>query len=271
MRNIVGSNKRQLGRSRGCGCCLYGILSLCLTGFIVWPATALADPLQGSVNAEDMEPARPPESFKMMEPMPAPVVPKKLEGNVQQKQSGLQGQAEDEGSGDLTGMTPTTDKRAKVLQGSANMQDLGAASDPDMDDQEMMVEWDRWRNRFLIAVQQGVQESLNNTGDLMMRYDPRTHMVMSKFPLGTVAWFSCQVTPTRHVTNLKLMQSSGFPNYDQAVLSAVAALDGSSILRYPRGSRRSIVSQAAGIKTADSPGRGYFHFGDVERYRTPAY
>jgi hypothetical protein len=229
----------------------------------------MAEPLQGSVNEQDVIPSKT-ETLTPMEPMPVPVLPpKKLQGSLEQKGGALQGGAQDDGDANLQGMTPSQDNRKKVLQGNANMQDLGASQDPDMDDQEMMVEWDRWRNRFLMAVQQGVQESLNSTGDLMMRFDPRTHRVMSKFPLGTVAWFSCQVTSNRKVVNLKLMQTSGFPNYDQAVLDAVAALDGTSILRYPRGSQRKIVSQAAGIKTADQPGQANYHFGDVEHYRVP--
>jgi len=90
-----------------------------------------------------------------------------------------------------------------------------------------------------------------------------------RFPLGTTAWFSCQVTNDKHIVNLKLMHSSGFPNFDEAVLKAVKELEGSAILRYPSRSHRQIVSQVAGIKTSESSQPQYFHFGDVEKYRTP--
>lgn len=230
-------------------------------------AASAAEPLQGSAVEYDSVTSTP---LRQLEPMPAPVIPpKKLEGKAEQTGRGsLQGQAEDDGDANLQGMSGKTDDRSKPLSGSAQVQDLGASLDPDMDDEDVMVEWDKWRNRFLRAVQQGVQETLSNTGDLQMRFDPRTGQVYARFPMGTTCWFSCQVTPDRHVVHLKVMQPSGFPHFDQAVLDSVNALEGSALLRYPQGSRRKIVSQAAGIKTSEQQNNTYYHFGDTEHYRT---
>jgi len=55
------------------------------------------------------------------------------------------------------------------------------------------------------------------------------------------------------------------------VLEAVQALDGTSILRFPTGSKRTVVSHGGGIKTADQFQQQYFKFGDVEHVRVPAY
>ncbi|MBA3857640.1 MAG: hypothetical protein C0507_12095 [Cyanobacteria bacterium PR.3.49] len=179
----------------------------------------------------------------------------------------LQGGAQDEGGGDLTPMQPRSGK--PILQGSAMQSDYGPAGDPDMDDQELQVAWDKWRNKFLWAVQSGVQEALNNPDDVDLRFDPRRGMVVVRFPLGTTAWFHCKISADRHIVSAKIKQSSGFPNFDQAVLNSINHLEGSSYLRFPSRSQRQFVTQTAGIKTSDSPERQYFKFGDVERYRVP--
>jgi len=179
----------------------------------------------------------------------------------------LQGGAQDDGGGDLTPMQPRSGK--PLLQGSAMQSDYGPAGDPDMDDQELQVEWAKWRNKFLWAVQSGVQEALNNPDDVDLRFDPRRGMVVVRFPLGTTAWFHCKISADRHIVSAKIKQTSGFPNFDQAVLNSINHLEGSSYLRFPRRSQRQFVTQTAGIKTSDSPERQYFKFGDVERYRVP--
>jgi hypothetical protein len=60
------------------------------------------------------------------------------------------------------------------------------------------------------------------------------------------------------------MHSSGSPVYDKAVLAAINALQGSKILTYPSGSKRTLVIQTAGIRTTNTYVRKYFQFGDVE-------
>jgi hypothetical protein len=248
----------------------YSLIALCalltMAGGISMPV--LGAPLQGHVDDSGVAPARP-EPLVPMEPMPAPVLPaKKIQGNVDKTDKGaLSGNAEDEDDGQLQSMKAKPDSNG-VLKGNASLED-GALSkqDPDADDQELQVQWDRWRNRFLQAVQSGVQEALNNPSETNLRWDPQTQMMVIRFPLGTVAWFSCQITDQRQIKNIKLLHSSGFPNYDKAVLESVQSLDGSSILKYPARSRRSVVSQMAGVKTSESSEQQYFHFGDVERYR----
>lgn len=192
-----------------------------------------------------------------------------LQGNIRQDE--LSGNAEDSGDGTLRSGTGQQDQTKGPLEGKAEIGE-GALTgqDPDVDDQELQIEWDKWRNRFLWAVQSGVQEALNNPEDQMLRWDPQQNIVVMRFPLGTVAWFTCKVTNDRRIADMKLMHPSGYPGYDRAVINAVRSLDGTSILRFPKRSRRQFVTQQAGIKTSDSGERQFFHFGDVERYRTPA-
>lgn len=211
--------------------------------------------------------------------MPTPVLPEvqkqdgsldenALKGNV--KNDALQGQVDDEGSDDMTAGVPQGDNAQRpVLRGKAELGGDGMqGDDPDMDDAELQVAWDKWRNKLLWAVQSGVQESLNNPEDQMLRWDPQRQAVVMRFPLGTTAWFAVKINNSRHVESVKIMHSSGFPGYDKAVLDAVRNLEGTSILQFPKRSRRQFVTQAAGIKTSDQGGNQFFKFGDVERYRT---
>ncbi|HEY9717147.1 MAG TPA: hypothetical protein V6C69_06755 [Trichormus sp.] len=247
-------------------------LALMIAALVCQHPVRADEPLKGGVDEEaPLEPSKvaPP---KPLEPMLAPVVPKKpLQGTVDKTDKGksLQGTADDDDD-NLSAMQGKTDAK-KPLQGTAAVDDDPLSKeDPDAEDQELQVAWDKWRNKFLWSVQSSVQESLNNPDDSMLRWDPQKNVVMSRFPLGTVAWFTCQVTPDRHVSNFKLLRTSGFPNFDKAVQDAVYSLEGSTILKYPSRSRRKIVTQIAGIKTSDSGERQFFHFGDVEHYNVPA-
>jgi hypothetical protein len=193
---------------------------------------------------------------------------KPLEGNVQSQEFNS---SADENGEMLQGQTGAMDKDGRPLNGNTSNRDLnaGVSQDPDMEDQDVMVEWDKWHNRVLNAIQQGLIEQMNATGDNVMFYDPRTGRMRSKYPLGTMAMFSCQVTPDHHIVNLKIETPSGYPDYDRAVYQAVKVLEGSSILRYPKNSHRKIVFEAAGIKTSMQAGPANFHWGDTEHYRTP--
>lgn len=185
------------------------------------------------------------------------------------KHTDLQGDADDQG-GDLNAGQGQMDRMNKLLDGQANEMQSGLqGQDPDMADRELQVEWDKWRNRFLWSVQSGVQQTLNSHEDPALRFDPQSGQYLMKFPMGTVAWFSCKVTKDRRIVDAKITKPSGFPGYDRAVLNAVLMLDQSTILKFPSRSQRQQVYQDAGIKTAESGERQFFRFGDVERYNAP--
>lgn len=157
------------------------------------------------------------------------------------------------------------------LKGSAVMGELDAAhEDPDADDKELMIAWDRWRNRFLQAVLASTSEMLNSDQARSFQINPHTHVMEPKYPVGTVAWFVCEVTGDRQIKRLRILNTSGFAEYDQTVLEAVQALQGSSLLRFPSGSRRRAVLQGGAVERAAQAQNQYFRFGDVERYRIPS-
>jgi hypothetical protein len=248
---------------------------------------ASSDPLQGQVEEETIEPAKPSPSAPV-EPLAVPVLKapepnlESQTGQADNQQSSLKGQAETDtsaGKADWVedGLKPESAKAAgapakDLLKGSAELEDGAALTgqDPDMDDQELQVEWDRWRNRFLRAVLSGATESMNNPQEANFHWDPLRHALVSPFPLGLESFFACTISNDRRITNLKLVRPSGNGAFDQAVLDSVRALEGTSILRFPDRSRRKFVSQAGGVRTSDHAENRYYHFGDVEHYRIPA-
>lgn len=226
---------------------------------------------------------------------PRPEVVDKLHGAVEHSADGatggsLSGKADDANPGGLrAGVSdgegkpqPLQPKLAPdsttVLKGSAAISGgkLGVREDPDAQDRELMVEWDRWRNKFLRAVQLQVQAGVNQPDEWeetpqrsRVVYDPYSGraIVQPRFPMGTEAWFSCEITADRRVKNLKIIRESGHSDYDKAILEGVRALEGTSMLQFPPASKRPIVTQSAGIRTSETSDYQYHHFGDVERYR----
>ncbi|MBX9720174.1 MAG: energy transducer TonB [Candidatus Obscuribacterales bacterium] len=181
----------------------------------------------------------------------------------------LRGMAKD---GSLSPRSPLNDALNNALQGKASLQDprlKGTSSmDPDADDAELLVEWDRWHNRFLRAVQLGMQELLNNPDPEdyeRPRVDPYTGAISTRYPLGTGAAFSCLVTAEGQIKNLEIIEASGFPKYDRAVLRAVQQLAGTQIIHFPKGSHRRTCVQPGRIKTSTNSDFKYHKFGDVER------
>lgn len=255
--------------------CALWVLVLSAATSLAGAAAAAQDKpaLEGRVEETGIVPVSPP---RQLEPMPLPVLKPKSQpqkGKIDEsaplagaaRENSLTGGIDEEDDGGpLRG--GTTKPGAGPLKATVSKEQQG---DPDEGDQELMVEWDRWRNRLLHAIQSGMMERLNNPDETDLRWDPRLQAMVSRFPLGTVAWFSCQVTPDKRIINAKIVHSSGFPGYDRAVLDSIHDLQGSSILRYPKNSRRTIVSQVAGIKTSDTAEFRYHQFGDVERRRTP--
>jgi len=240
------------------------------------PSAQADDPLKGNVEETGVAPVEP--VFNPEVPMAVPVMkPKPLKATI--KQDALQGEADDDGAA-LQGMQGKTDDSGP-LKGSAQddgaplkatlTQDQLQSMDPDADDQMLSVEWDKWHNRLLWAVQSGVSEIVNNPENMVLHFDAQRGKVIlaPNIPLGTKATFWVKVSNDRRVLDARILQSSGNAGYDKALLDAIYSLDGSGILRYPSGSKRRVVNEAASIITSDKGGREFFKFGDVEKYKAP--
>jgi len=236
--------------------------------------------------------------IQMPVPVGFPVVRKPLQGSVEQsgaqgglqggaqgsaplqgsiQQSGLQGGAQNTG---LTGGAQGGDwmgaaqqgraDQGRPMQGFAGQQppmQLNAMNDPDGGDQELQIDWDRWRNTLQQTIQSGTMTKINVHNDIHFVWDPRTQMMQTRYPNGITAWYACDVLPNRRIINIRLNQSSRYPSFDQAVLQSINELQGNRILVYPSGSKRQIVSQQAGVSTAATSSFQNMKFGDVERQR----
>ena len=238
---------------------------------IIGMPLALADEtLRGGVEELGAREAEP--TLTPAVPMPAPVFkPKPLKGRADDEGGALQGSAEDEG-GTLAGQKPAYDSNRNVLKGSAVSNDASlSAADPDANDEQLNVEWDKWHNRLLWSIQSGVQEIINSPENIEPRFDPRRGRVVvgPNIPLGTRVTFFVRVSADRHVTKATIVESSGYADYDKALLDAIYSLDGSAILKFPRNSRRQRVNETATIITSDHGERELFKFNDVEKYRVP--
>lgn len=254
----------------------FGKIVIALTSLqIIGLPPALADEtLRGGVEELGAREAEP--TLTPAVPMPAPVFkPKPLKGSAQDEGGALQGAAQDD-DGRLSGQRPVYDSNRNVLQGSAVSNDASlsasaSAADPDANDEQLNVEWDKWHNRLLWSIQSGVQEIINSPENIEPRFDPRRGRVVvgPNIPLGTRATFFVRVSADRRVTKATIVESSGYADYDKALLDAIYSLDGSAILKFPRNSRRQRVNETATIITSDHGEREFFKFNDVEKYRVP--
>lgn len=203
---------------------------------------------------------------------------KMLQGQTDQEGGALQGGAQDSGGQPLTGGLEGNGFGGPLqagvaqpvpfgqpLQGNASGNPaLQGNADEDGADQELLVEWDRWRNNLQRAIQNNVIALINVHNNVNFYFDQRQNMMVSRYPLGISAWYSVDVLPTKKIVSIRITQSSGVKPYDQAVYQAIANLDGQNLLRYPKGSKRQIVNQQASIGTATSNQYQNFQFGDVE-------
>lgn len=234
--------------------------------------------LQGQVRHDAVEPGKGnTKSGGVLDQGPANVMPEVgrgyKQGEAQEDSQMLQGKTIDDElrgmvkDGSLKPLDGLYDKE-KPLKGNAAKE----SGDPDEQDQELMVEWDRWRNRFMRAVQLGVQEMVNNPDPEdyeRPRYDAQTGRLSTRYPMGTGTAFSCMITKDGRILHLEVIEPSGFTKYDRIVLKAVRQLEGTRLLNFPKMSQRSNVTQAARIKTAQTADFQYHKFGDVERVRSP--
>lgn len=208
---------------------------------------------------------------------PAQQVPQKqqikpLQGGIEQSE--IKGGADDTilqgGAGDSNWqMDAQQGSRdgGRTLQGNTTDTTLSgnASDDPDENNQELAIEWDRWRNTLIQAIQANTIKNINVHNNIHFVWDPRSQMMQSRYPNGTSVWYFLNVLPNRKIINVRLTQNSQFPSYDQAVIDAILALNGNKILAYPRGSKRQIVAQEANVSTAAQSSIQNFNFGDVER------
>lgn len=125
------------------------------------------------------------------------------------------------------------------------------------EDQELLIEWDKWRNRVSKKVWLKLNEQLTgglcfNLGGILISTGEGSGY---RFRKGIEVSYMCEITRDRRITNLRVTHPSGDPTYDNLVLACVRALDGKKYLEFPEGSRRTRVKTAATLRI----GRAQFH------------
>lgn len=228
-----------------------GFCCVILAGFLsILGGPAQADgPLQGRVEEEG---AVSPKSIK--DDLQAKMDQLELQGGAQQ--NGLSGGVQGQGTNPLQGSASNP--------GAFN---LNATGNQAMGDQELQIAWDRWRNTLTQTIQAGTLNKINIHNDVNFVWDQKRQMMVSRYPQGISAWYTCDVLPDRRIINVGLTQPSGFPSYDQAVMQSIMELQGNPILTYPPGSNRQIVTQQGSVRTAQETHFQNFQFGDIEHQR----
>jgi hypothetical protein len=150
-------------------------------------------------------------------------------------------------------------KAPMVLEGRAEVE-----VDPDAYQKDVLVEWDNWRNNVVHAAWSNWGKKLDGGGLALGTFKMKLNATKArKFPEGTVASFSCIFTKDCHVTDLKIVDSSGDLRFDDLVLDSVKALDGKSVLSFPDQSRRTGVNVSCAFRIGKTEFRPH-RFNDIE-------
>lgn len=152
-----------------------------------------------------------------------------------------------------------TDNQPRRLSGRAN-------ADPDRDNAELMLAWDKWRNRFAHSVWQRYCQTLDGAGTVFVGPIPvkLVNTPSYHFPEGLAATYACGITADHRMTYARITSSSGVPELDRIILHAVVSLAGKRSIAFPKGSQRQFVTEIESLGTGPSGWHGR-QYGDVER------
>jgi|GEM_PF-6450969 len=141
---------------------------------------------------------------------------------------------------------------------SSNVHNSNAATNAlTAEDQELLIEWDKWRNKVSRKVWLKLNEQLTggfcfNLGGILISTGEGSGY---RFRKGIEVSYICEITRDRRILNLRVTHPSGDPTYDNLVLACVRSIDGKKYLQFPEGSKRTRVKTAATLKI----GRAQFH------------
>lgn len=136
--------------------------------------------------------------------------------------------------------------------------------DPDANHQELLIEWDIWRNKVASQVERNLTKHLQGWGGYEI--NRITNRVEAKFPSGIHTGIDFVIGSDQTVLKTKVINPSGYKDYDALVEKSVYELTKkSSLLRFPEHSRRQSVEQALEYQTSKGTHQKHFiKFGDTE-------
>lgn len=135
--------------------------------------------------------------------------------------------------------------------------------------EEVSIDWDSWRNKVTRSIWARFCELLNG-GDAFMFGNMVIKLgnaPVPRFPLGTSASYSFDVNSERQLSNVRITDSSGNQQFDKLILRSVQSIDGKQFLKFPKGSKRNLVSASAKLFTTKHGSFTKISFGDIERYQ----
>lgn len=132
--------------------------------------------------------------------------------------------ARDKAQRAMNQVAPAVDAVLTYLRKPASVKDPASTSTELALDAASVIEWDKWHAAFAASARQPILKCVDELGN----------------PSG---FNTVQVTvwPNRHI-EVRLPKSGTNKLFDEAILKAYRSLEGSAVLAYPKGSRRSSVS-----------------------------
>ncbi len=139
--------------------------------------------------------------------------------------------------------------------------------DPDAGSNELLIEWDIWRNKVSNQISRNLSKHMNGWGGYEV--NAITRCVEPKFPSGIQAGVDFVISDDRKVLKVEIKRPSGYPEYDQLIMKSIFELSKKrqeKLLRFPEHSRRTSVEQMLGFQRVHGQQRQPFlKFGDTER------
>ncbi len=143
----------------------------------------------------------------------------------------------------------------------------------DASEEEISIEWDRWRNKVSKSIWSKFCNYLQGgdtimIGNLYWKYGTNPAL---NFPDNTRATYSVTVDSDMNVVEAKITSSSGIAKFDDIVRRSAESVNKKKFLKFPAGSKRKQISISLQLFTTKHGGFKNIEFHDVERYTASAH
>lgn len=159
---------------------------------------------------------------------------------------------------------PTTDNSSGQLEGSADSKGHTC----DVNDRELRIEWDDWRNKVACQIEANLSKHLQGWDGMEMNW--AFHGIVPKYPSGIHTGIHLVISADQGVVEATVARTSGYPGYDKLVVTSAFELNKKNqvkLLRFPDQSQRTIVEQYVDYRTVNNHDSIYIKFNDLERIK----
>lgn len=151
---------------------------------------------------------------------------------------------------------------------SPGSQALDGQSSVSVTQEEINIEWNKWRNKVSHAIWAKFCQYLQGGDTLMFGnyYWKYGNNPPLKFPDNTRATYFVTIDSDMNVVDAKITRSSGNTKFDDIVQRSAESVNRKKFLRFPAGSKRKQVTLSLQLFTSKHGGYKDIDFNDVERY-----